>query len=411
MYLFGKHVNDLGSEDISRLIDNEIRETQNLEYKRELNFDDEKDKKRQEFLADISSIYNAEGGCIIYGVEEKKDANKKNTGYPASLYNQAIDNFDVLSLKLHDIIKSGTQPAIVNVAFKMITIENVKVLVVGIAKGFGMPAMVTYNDINKFFRRNSSGKYAMNVYELNQAFMQNQSVVGDAQSLVKTRVNNVLSGQVYPNIDNKGALFIHTIPIDYQQRTMLELRKLKDPEIEDHILPIKSHFKYSKRFKSTETAFNYDGFMKYRTYGPDEKTFAYNQFFRNGIIEFYSNEYYAGKANSTASEDYIYGVQLISAIIEAIHKTRKIWTHLEVNPPFFVFITSRMPQANLAGLNNCRDGWLPRGSFDLPYVYFETFPETNGEVYTHIKKHLDIIWQTAGNDSCPDQDEFLNQLV
>ena len=143
MYLFGTHVTKLQKHDIVRLAENKIREDSTLEYKRELHTDEGRDKGRQELLCDITAMYNADGGCIIYGIQEAKDSRGKNTGYPEKIVGTNVDNHDALILRLRDIIRSGTQPSISNIEILPLEIENVTVLVLGVPKGFGLPAMVT----------------------------------------------------------------------------------------------------------------------------------------------------------------------------------------------------------------------------------------------------------------------------
>jgi hypothetical protein len=408
MYLFGKHISKLESLDILRLIENKIRENTTLEYKRELNLDEGKDKGRQEFLFDVSAMYNTDGGCIIYGIEEARDNRNKNTGYPAKLHPLEIDNIDALSLKIRDIVRSGTQPAIANVEVAALSVEGSTVIIIGISKGFGLPVMVTYNDLNKFYRRNTSGKYAVDVFELNQLFQHSQSLIEAAERSKIERVERVMAGEIYLALDIRNALFVNIVPAGRPQDNLVDLERLSLEAVKEAVLPVRINFEYNKIANGTGTAFNYDGFLCYRTSGTEEKIFAYTQFFRNGGIEFFSNEYFVDRANNNISEDYLFGTQMIWAIIQCIHNTRIVWTHLELNPPFLAFISLRVPPTSLSGVANRFQGKLSRYRFDLPYIYFAQFPTTNGEIYDQIKRHLDIIWQTAGQPTAPSNSQFFN---
>ncbi|MCZ7380450.1 MAG: ATP-binding protein [Candidatus Methanoperedens sp.] len=55
----------LDLESINNLINNKIKESLNLDYKRELN------KPHDEIAKDVSAFANANGGKIIYGIDEK----------------------------------------------------------------------------------------------------------------------------------------------------------------------------------------------------------------------------------------------------------------------------------------------------------------------------------------------------
>jgi len=45
---------------------------------------------RKEFLYDITSLANTNGGIIIFGIEEKKDINGHNTGLPSRSFNESL---------------------------------------------------------------------------------------------------------------------------------------------------------------------------------------------------------------------------------------------------------------------------------------------------------------------------------
>lgn len=146
-----------------------MKATKALDYKRELNISEDADKK--EFLGDITSFYNTDGRCIIFGIEEKKDENGHNTGIPEKIVAIPDENEDKLFQKIEDLIRSNTET---NIAFVISHIEDIKgdkVLVLGIPKGLGLPAMVTFNDSNRFYRRKNTGKYLVDVFELNDMFM------------------------------------------------------------------------------------------------------------------------------------------------------------------------------------------------------------------------------------------------
>ena len=91
MYLLGKRADQIDAEDISRLVTNQIQETKALDYKKELKLSQDKDKK--EFLFDITSMFNTDGGCLIYGIEERKDEKGQNTGIPESIWRECTRLF------------------------------------------------------------------------------------------------------------------------------------------------------------------------------------------------------------------------------------------------------------------------------------------------------------------------------
>ena len=113
----GKNISEYTALDIQSLIENKVPESKTLDYKRELKFDE---KSKAEFIYDISSFYNTEGGCIIIGLEEEKDEQNKNTGLPKIPDTEVIiSNYDELLLRIQETIRQSTNPSITNLFFRV----------------------------------------------------------------------------------------------------------------------------------------------------------------------------------------------------------------------------------------------------------------------------------------------------
>ena len=61
MYLLEKRADKINGDDIKRLIEIYYKENKSLDYKKELNLNQDKDKK--ELLFDITVMYNTDGGA------------------------------------------------------------------------------------------------------------------------------------------------------------------------------------------------------------------------------------------------------------------------------------------------------------------------------------------------------------
>jgi len=106
MIFRGKNISDYTAEDIQSLIENKVPESKLLDYKRELQFEE---KSKVEFIYDVSSFYNTEGGCIIVGLDEEKDAENKGLGIPKIPDKEiVISNYDSLLLRIQDTIRQST---------------------------------------------------------------------------------------------------------------------------------------------------------------------------------------------------------------------------------------------------------------------------------------------------------------
>src|SRR5690606_4368445 len=140
------------------------------------------------FLFDVSAMYNTDGGCIVFGIEEEKDSNGHNTGKPESIVGIEISNPDKLIQQIEEIVKNSTEPSISHLLLRVIEVDLKKILIIGVPKGLGLPSMVTFNQTNKFYKRRNSGKFAVDVYELNNMFMQNQALREKANTFRNERI-------------------------------------------------------------------------------------------------------------------------------------------------------------------------------------------------------------------------------
>ena len=135
-------------ESIQNLIDNKIKESQNLDYKKQLT-------KNTEIAKDVSSFANNNGGKIIYGVDEKD-------GLPNSI--NWIDSKGVKE-KIECVILDNIQPEIKG--FNIYSIENPDkhsqaIFVVDIPESFDAPHMANHR---YYIRRNFKSEY-MEDYEV-----------------------------------------------------------------------------------------------------------------------------------------------------------------------------------------------------------------------------------------------------
>lgn len=404
MYLQGKYIYDLTSDDIESLFKNQVRESKSLDYKRELDITGaNKDKNRLEFFCDIASFYNTEGGVLLYGIEERRDPNG-NTGYPEKYFSQNMPNEDQIEQQINSIIRSNTDPEITNIAIKFIDVQENKLLAIGIPRGLGLPSMVTNNDHNKFYRRNSTGKYAVGTAELNQMFMQNQLVKDKAEEFRKIRIKEVRNDGVIPLVDKKGSYFLHIIPYSFLQEKIINLGDVSVHEKELNIFPIR--LPLIDNNTGYNITFNLDGLMTYRTDRINNFITAFNQYFRNGAVELYSKSF----IYKHEQQKYLFGNELVEETCATIFRSLPFLKYLGIDPPLIIGI-SLLDTSNAAIFDrktNSFNGKFTRDSVILPLAIIPRYDLTALGIFELLKLHFDIIWQAAGQQSCPAASHFFS---
>lgn len=388
MYILGKRADQLNADDIKRLVQNQVQETKSLDYKRELKLG--QDKERKEFLFDITSMFNTEGGCLIFGIEERKDNKGQNTGTPESIPGIQIDNYDKLSQQIEDIIKGNTEPSITNITLNHLTVEGQSVLVIGISKGIGLPAMVTFNETNKFYRRRNSGKYAVDVYELNQMFMQNQVFKESAEKFRNQRIDKVRNLKVFPTLDNAVSFFIQIIPFSFLNERTLDFTNANNMGLTLKMSPM-----YTSGWDSM---FNLDGFATFTSSLDRQKIDGYDQIFRNGIYEAYTSRIFHQVDKGGKKVNNLYGDDFIPETLEKINNGLSVLKQFQIEPPFMICMSIH----NVFGgtITGSRGYPKPFMTEDivLPPIVIQTYEI---DLYEQLKPIYDILWQSVGFSSSP----------
>jgi hypothetical protein len=101
-------------EDLQSLIDNEIEESTELEYKS--SFAIENKKWKEELAKDVSAMANANGGTIIYGIRQKADEN--GHAIPNELL--PVPYTAMTKDKLSQLLSSNIQPLVDDVEITVI---------------------------------------------------------------------------------------------------------------------------------------------------------------------------------------------------------------------------------------------------------------------------------------------------
>ncbi len=226
------------------------------------------DSEKKEFLADVSSFANANGGDIVFGIEEVDGVASNVLG---------LDRFspDTDHLRVEEIIRNGIEPRIIGLRLRSLELASGRnALIVRIANSLNRPHMVVFKGSSRFFSRNSAGKYPLDVHELRSAFIASESLSERVRQFRLERIDAILQSNTPEPLRGNHFVCLHLIPLAafnpsfaFDTSRAQAVRELR---------PICS------RGLRRET--NYDGLLTVFRVSEDRST-NYVQLFRNGTIE------------------------------------------------------------------------------------------------------------------------------
>jgi len=165
--MISESLEKIGEVDLEHLLVNSVAEGKTIEYKAVLPSNSDADKK--EFLADVSSFANSTGGDLIFGIDEAQ-------GAPVGIPGLAISDSDLEVRRLDSIINDGLEPRVRFTTRAIQRAGKLPVLIVRTERSWIGPHRVVFRGHDKFYARNSAGKYPMDVSELRSAFTLTSSV-------------------------------------------------------------------------------------------------------------------------------------------------------------------------------------------------------------------------------------------
>lgn len=388
-FIISKKVEDIEESDLQYLIDNEIIETKILDYKGEL--PGNTDSKKKEFLADVSSFANASGGDLIYGITEDR-----SIGKPQGLLNGlTILNIDDIKLRLDNIIINGLEPQLPSYTYTIqpIVLSNSNyVIIIRISKSWLGPHRISFKSSHKFYSRNSSGKYLIDVQELRSSFNLSDAISERIKDFINKRLSMILSTESHIQFNNKEIFILHLIPLE-------SFRLGKTYNI--HRLAGKSYALMPMHSSSWDSRFNIDGYLTFniiKNRTPYE--ISYVQLYRNGIIE--AAEDYLFQPHKERTSAHILPISEIEQeLMTSIPRYLKNLQELEIEPPILISV-------NLFGVRGfghphhmVRTYPVDRDHLNPPDALLESYKEDIGKL---LKPCFDSLWNACGISKSPHYD-------
>ncbi len=372
--MINKSIGEITEQDLQALIEQKEVEGKTIEYKQALPGNADADKKK--FLADVSSFSNSSGGDLMYGMVEDK-------GMPKALDGLDIGDFDQVKQRLENLVRDGIEPRIPSLTIQRVPLSNTRTaLVIRVPKSWSSPHRVRLGH-DKFYARNSAGKYQLDVAELRIAFNLSETITERIRNFRRDRISNIVANETTVLLPDTAKIVLHLIPITaFSTAQSYEIGKIAPNPVK--MWPIYSH--------GCSWRYNLDGFLTYS--GDAKQAHSYVQLFRNGIIEAVETSMLEPHEQKLYIPSGLYEQELIRSLSNYLSSLET----LTVEPPIFVFLTLlgvkgysmayRERRWDEASLNT-----IDRNVLALPEIIVENYDDRAERI---LKPCFDSIWNACG---------------
>ncbi|MCK6633208.1 MAG: ATP-binding protein [Fimbriimonadaceae bacterium] len=317
--------------EVQRLFDEKIVEGREIDYKRTVGTNDD---AVREYMEDIVSFANTDGGWLLIGISETNAENEK-VGYPTKI---VPHNLEFLRFKEQTVnrVRDNISPKLGDIeVFEVRSDKAASVIAVRIGSSRLKPHVVQIGKRITCAKRNSLGKQPMDAEELRQAILGSQSLPEMVERFVAEGVGSPPAKVATP------AWIVHVIP----ESSMLSSRRADLSILQDSKLRL-----FTVEDEVVRRYPNHLGVIGIRP--PAPKTTAnksYVQWFRNGCVESATGQY-ARETPQDMVESFrkvpqgskllLDGLMLAGSARFLLHAT-DVLSRLELGPPLFVTCSLR----------------------------------------------------------------------
>jgi len=374
--MLNKDLDKIVLKDLENLVQNSIGEGKSIEYKLLLPGASDNDKK--EFLADVSSFANTLGGDLIYGIREKN-------GVAIKIEGVSVLNEDAEITKFDNIIRDGIEPRI-QVAIHKIRINNNNfVFIFRINKSWIGPHRVIFRGHDKFYARNSGGKYALDTFELKTAFNFSDALVDKLKNFRIERITAIMADDTPVPLSGGGKIILHLIPLEaFNPNFRINIQSYAE---------IANRKLYPINCSGWNNRINLNGILTYSA-EINGNSASYTQLYRNGIIEAVE-----GRFLRIDKEKYIPSIVYERELLNSLERFLGIQKELNINPPILIFLTF----TGIKGFKMYVDTFkystngyaIEKDILLLPEYLIESYDINSKEI---LKPMFDLIWNACGFD-------------
>lgn len=382
-----KKLHEIEKDDIESLVTEKRREARTIEYKLKFPAD------KREFLADVSSFANASGGDIVFGIKEKVDEAKTNTGMPEAAVGLK-GSIDQALLRWTQVIKNGLDPTLLGIDCQVVEgFPLGPVVVLRVPRSRSAPHMVTRDDDDHFYTRDGNGKHRMDVHEIRSAFALSESLPEKLRRFRDGRLARIIADDTPMRLTLGRRLVLHVVPMAaLVSDTNIVIPSLR--EIHKEVGPMCA--------TSWNERFNFDGYLTYQLYRnaeqPEAETYTYLQVFHTGALEAVCGLLCPDDSKKHA----IPGRSVENDILNALDRYVPLMRTLDFEPPIYAMVSliGVKDHILLGPLEIERP--IRHDDLLLPDVVIEDFDADRTVI---MKPAFDSLWRAGGYPSSYSYDD------
>ncbi len=389
-FIFNKTFESITAEDSQLLIDREVSERQNLEYKSKAYA--RNDENVREMLRDISSMANSYGGYIFLGIKEKDD----QSGLPVELV--GIDEAEKERNRIFSSCLVNIEPRLSGLQIKVINLDGEKsILVIFVSRSTRAPHMITFKGLNQFWIRHDRQKSKMSVDEIREAFLKTENILRDIQNFLQNRHTELLK-----EIDHQPYYIVGASPLLIKE----DIIDVFDQQVRDLLKNPPG-----QRREGWNLDFGVRNDPRPTLWGLkiEIKGFKFVELFRNGYLQAAMNiqeESFVKEQVRISGKDHsvLYPYPLVEYPVSFFRLLKSLREHLGLEGPFVAFVSL----LNIQGFGLRR--WRPQAisySHDLEIwgkQHLEIPPSqiaTLSDPDKTAKSFIDRVWQAFGYEKAP----------
>jgi len=376
--------NRITGVEVEALVTNEVPEGKTLDYKRDLPTDP------SELLRDVTAFANADGGDMIFGIDEKRDGQGQPTGLPASIVGLGAPNLEQEVLRLRSILDSNVDSKIIGIDSRALATTAGPVVLLRIPRSEMAPHMIVQEGRtnSRFYVRTGAGKHPMDVDEIRAAFLASGDLEDRMEAFVARRIEAILLGRTPVVLADSGRMVLHFVPYSaMRSKAEVDLARIRD------------HVPRPMRCSGSDYRFNLDGLVSYHRYRDTGESRSYTLCFRSGVIEAVTSDFIQMRNGFAGCP----GSGLQEVLIDASRDALSCLSRLEISPPVAVFVSLLGVRGALwhVGDNYMQSGGGPY-PFDRDIVRLPEVVARSVDVKPELllRPIMDAIWQSVGWERC-----------